>query len=84
MHVDWPILSNLRLDPFERTLSPTQSQYFANWFTYEFWRFVFVQQEVAKFGATFVEFPPMQAAASFNLEAVKAQIEKAIAQQAGK
>ena len=84
VHVDWPILSNLRLDPFERTLSPTQSQYFANWFTYEFWRFVFVQQEVAKFGATFVEFPPMQAAASFNLEAVKAQIEKAIAQQAGK
>lgn len=45
---------------------------------YEFWRFVFVQQEVAKFGATFVEFPPMQQAASFNLEAVKEQIMKAI------
>ena len=84
VQVDWPILSNLRLDPFERTLSPDAvSMYFANWFTYEFWRFVFVQQEVAKFGETFVDFPPMQAAASFNLEAVKAQIERAIAAKPG-
>ena len=51
---------------------------FANWFMYEFWRFVFVQQEVAKFGQTFIEFPPMQTAACFNLEAVKEQIMKAI------
>jgi arylsulfatase len=43
-----------------------------------------VQQVVAKFGESFVEFPPMQAAASFNLEAVKAQIMKAIAAQQGK
>jgi arylsulfatase A-like enzyme len=84
VHVDWPILSNLRLDPFERTQTPAQSMYTANWFTYEFWRFVFVQQEVAKFGASFVQFPPMQAAASFNLEAVKAQIEKAIQAQPGR
>ena len=31
-----------------------------NWFKYQFWRFVFVQQEVAKFAETFIEFPPMQ------------------------
>ena len=48
-----------------------------NWFAFEFWRFVFVQQEVAKVGQTAIEFPPMQPGASFNLEAVKAQIEKA-------
>jgi arylsulfatase len=84
VHVDWPFLSNLRLDPFERTMTPQQSMYNAEWWTYEFWRFVFVQQVVAKFGESFVEFPPMQAAASFNLEAVKAQIMKAIAAQQGK
>ena len=78
------MLTNLRLDPFERTSSPQGSMYYANWYTFEFWRFVFVQQEVAKFGATFVAFPPMQAPASFNLEAVKAQIVKAIQSGPGK
>jgi hypothetical protein len=37
-----------------------------------------VQQELAKVGETFVEFPPLQKGASFNLEAVKEQILKAI------
>jgi arylsulfatase len=79
--VDWPILTNLRLDPFERTGMPqgaSGSMNFAEWYTYEFWRFVFVQQEVGKFAQSFVDFPPMQAAASFNMEAVKQQIEAAI------
>jgi hypothetical protein len=30
-------------------------------YAHEFWRFVFVQQEVAELGETAVEFPPMQA-----------------------
>ena len=38
----------------------------------------------AKFAETFVEFPPMQKGASFNLEAVKEQIQKAIQSHAGK
>ena len=79
--VDWPILVNLRLDPFERTLMPSGksgSMNYYNWFVYEFWRFVFVQQQVAETAKTFVEFPPMQAGASFNMESVKAQVEKAI------
>ena len=51
--VDWPILTNLRLDPFERTgwsvdQTASGSQEYFQWFKYEFWRFVFVQQEVAK------------------------------------
>ena len=78
--VDWPILTNLRLDPYERTGLPSGangSLAYYNWFAYEFWRFQFVQQEVAKVAQTAIEFPPMQAGASFNLEAVKAQIEKA-------
>jgi arylsulfatase len=84
--VDWPILTNLRLDPFERTGMPqgaSGSMNFANWFTYEFWRFVFVQQEVGKFAQSFIDFPPMQQAASFNMEAVKQQIEAAIKSRQG-
>ena len=75
--VDWPLLCNLRLDPFERT-GMGQSLMQADWFKYEFWRFVFVQQEVARFAETFIEFPPMQKPASFNLEAVKEQVQRAI------
>ncbi len=83
VHVDAPVLTNLRLDPFERLDFPVNgtlngSQQYFDWFKYEFWRFVFVQQEVAKLAMTALEFPPMQKGASFNLEAVKAQIEAAM------
>ena len=44
-------------------------------FKYEFWRFVFVQQEVEKLARTALEYPPMPKGASFNLDAVKAKIE---------
>jgi arylsulfatase A-like enzyme len=85
--VDWPILVNLRLDPFERTGmyngKDTGSIAYYNWFVYQFWRFQFVQQQVAKLAQTAIEFPPMQKGASFNLEAVKSQIDKAIAAQPG-
>jgi arylsulfatase A-like enzyme len=76
--VDWPILANLRLDPFERTSQPSQSMNQYSWVAYEFWRFVFVQQEVARFAETFIEFPPLQPPASFNMDAVKEQVKKAI------
>jgi len=80
--VDWPILVNLRLDPLERT-GLTGSLEYANWFTYQFWRFVFVQQKVAEYAQSFIDYPPMQKGASFNLEGVKEQIEKAIASRQG-
>lgn len=81
-HPDVPYLTNLRLDPFERTGWPENqtkngSQNYFSWFQYEFWRFVFVQQQVAKLAETAIEFPPMQKGASFNLDAVKAKIEAA-------
>jgi arylsulfatase len=85
--VDWPILVNLRLDPYERTGLPSSdsgSLAFYNWYAYEFWRFALVQQEVAKAAQSLVDFPPMQKGASFNLEAVKAQIQSAIAARTGK
>jgi arylsulfatase A-like enzyme len=78
---DWPILVNLRLDPFERT-GIGQSLAVYNWYAFEFWRFVFVKDEVAKEAQSFLEFPPMQKGASFNLEALKQELEKKIAAQA--
>jgi arylsulfatase len=75
--VDWPILCNLRLDPFERTGLPNDkggSMNFVDWYQYEFWRFVFVQKEVSKAAQTFIEYPPMQKGASFNMEALKEKL----------
>ena len=80
---DIPILVNLRLDPFERTGMTGSVEYF-QWFKFEFWRFVYVQQEVAKLAQTAIEFPPMQKGASFNLEAVKEQIKQSVSAHAGK
>ena len=80
--VDWPILVNLRLDPFERT-GITGSLAYYNWFVDQFWRFVLVQEVVAKAAQTLIEFPPMQKGASFNMEAVKEQIAKAMASHSG-
>jgi hypothetical protein len=79
---DVPYITNLRLDPFERTGWPDNgtavgAQQYFDWFKYEFWRFVFVQQEVEKLAMTAIEFPPMQKGASFNLDAVKAKIQAA-------
>jgi arylsulfatase len=88
-HVDAPSITNLRLDPFERLGTPENGTldgaqgYFNEWFMYQFWRFVFVQQEVAKLAMTAIDYPPMQKGASFNLDAVKAKIEEAIKQRAG-
>jgi arylsulfatase len=82
---DVPYITNLRLDPFERTGWPNNGtkeggqQYF-DWFKYQFWRFVFVQQLMAKELQTFLEFPPMQRGASFNLDAVKAEMAKKMEQ----
>ena len=80
-----PTITNLRLDPFERT-AWFQGNYgsfqYWDWYKYQFWRFVFVQQQVAKLAMTAIDFPPMQKGASFNLDAVKAQIEAARKAQA--
>jgi arylsulfatase A-like enzyme len=85
--VDVPILVNLRLDPFERTGQfngrDNGSMTYFNWFMYEFWRFVFVQKVVAEAAQTLIEFPPMQRGASFNMDAVKAQVEHAMASRHG-
>jgi len=79
IHLDVPTITNLRLDPFERMRWPNEgtkegSENYMSWFQYQFWRFVFVQQVIGKELQTFIEYPPMQKGASFNLEAVKAEM----------
>ncbi len=81
VELDWPILTNLRLDPFERAGLPTSasgSLNFYNFYVHEFWRFVYVQNMVGQYAQTFIEFPPMQKGASFNMENVKQQVMRAI------
>ncbi len=80
----WPTLYNLRLDPFERMgFGPNESfMSFQNYYAQEFWRFVFMQEEVAKLAKTAIDYPPLQKGASFNLDAVKQQIKEAQAAHA--
>jgi arylsulfatase A-like enzyme len=86
-HPDVPYITNLRLDPFERTGWPGNgtkdgAQQYFDWFKYQFWRFVFVQQVVGKQLQSFLDFPPMQQGASFNLDAIKAEMSKRMAEAA--
>jgi hypothetical protein len=82
---DVPYITNLRFDPFERKGWPNDgtkegAQQYFDWFKYQFWRFVFVQQVMGKELQTFLDFPPMQRGASFNLDAVKAEMAKRMEQ----
>jgi arylsulfatase A-like enzyme len=84
-HPDVPTITNLRLDPFERTAwyhGNTGSLQYMDWYQYEFWRFVLVQEVVAKAAMSAIEFPPMQKGASFNLDSVKEKIKAAQAAMA--
>jgi arylsulfatase A-like enzyme len=88
---DMPMLVNLRQDPFERTpmlLGETSATgawgYGNDFFGREAWRFVAVQQAAMKLATTAVDYPPMQDPASFNLSAVKAQVEALIKAHEGK
>ncbi len=87
---DMPTIVNLRQDPFERTpsirgqnLNDLGGGYMNDFYAREFWRFVMVQQEVGALAKTAIDFPPMQAPASFNLSAVKAKVDEVINAQKG-
>jgi arylsulfatase len=87
---DMPTIVNIRQDPFERTpslrgqsLNHLGGGYMNDFYAREFWRFVMVQKEVADLAKTAIDYPPMQAPASFNLEAVKRQVEEVIKSHEG-
>ena len=80
---DMPIMTNLRQDPFERlpsiraeNLNDLGGGYMNEFYAREFWRFVEVQNAITQLAATSIEFPPMQAPASFNLTAVKERLQE--------
>ena len=72
------MITNLRLDPFERTGITGSLRVLR-----------LVQVPVlalrvragggGKFGETFIDFPPLQKPASFNLDAIKEQVKAAMA-----
>jgi arylsulfatase A-like enzyme len=87
---DMPTMVNIRQDPFERTpsirgesLNHLGGGYMNDFFAREFWRFVMVQQYVAKLAETAINYPPMQDPASFNLDAVKKKIDETIKNRPG-
>jgi arylsulfatase A-like enzyme len=87
---DMPTIVNLRQDPFERTpsirgesLNDLGGGYMNDFYAREFWRFVMVQKTVMALAKTAIDYPPMQAPASFNLQAIKTQIEETIKQHEG-
>jgi arylsulfatase len=57
--------------------------YMNDFFGREFWRFVYVQNAVADLAKTAIEFPPMQAPASFNLDEIKRKIDEVIKSHEG-
>jgi arylsulfatase len=87
---DMPTIVNIRQDPFERTpsirgqnMNHLGGGYMNEFYGREFWRFVMVQKEVGELAKTAIDFPPMQAPASFNLEAVKRQVDEVMKHHEG-
>ena len=87
---DMPYICNIRQDPFERfamidgqTPANGAFGYGNDFFAREFWRFVLVQNKVKELALTAVDYPPMQDPASFNLDAVKKQIDEMIKSHSG-
>lgn len=87
---DMPTIVNIRQDPFERTPATRGEStndmgggYMNDFYAREFWRFVSVQNEVAKLAMTAIDYPPMQDPASFNLSAIQKKIEATIKQHQG-
>jgi arylsulfatase A-like enzyme len=79
-----PGIVNLKIDPFERTLDIQQvPAALQDFYLYEFWRFVYVQEVVGQFAQTFIEFPPQQTPASFNIDQIVDQVKEQIAKHAG-
>jgi arylsulfatase A-like enzyme len=73
-----PKLYNLRMDPYERA-DIVSDQYY-DWFAKNDYLLVKGQLKAADFLQTFAEYPPSQRPASFNIEGVRKQVDKAIDQ----
>jgi arylsulfatase len=64
----WPIVINIRQDPFERFAF--ESRMYLRWMADKLWTFLPAQQVVAQFLETFKEFPPSQKSDSLSVDQV--------------
>jgi arylsulfatase A-like enzyme len=71
-----PKLFNLRMDPFER--ADIVSDQYNDWLVKNDYLLVKGQLKSAAFLESFVAYPPSQRVASFNIEGVREQVNKAI------
>ncbi|TNF89746.1 MAG: arylsulfatase [Gammaproteobacteria bacterium] len=71
-----PLLFNLRRDPYERAYFTSNTYY--DWMLDRVFLLFGGQAEVAQFLGTFREFPPRQKAASFTIDQVMDQMERAM------
>ncbi|KZS51246.1 arylsulfatase [Rhizobium sp. BK077] len=71
-----PKLYNLRMDPYER--ADIVSDQYNDWIARNDYLLVKGQLQGAAFLQTFVQFPPSQRGASFNIEGVREEVDKAI------
>jgi arylsulfatase len=71
-----PKLFNLRTDPFER--ADTTSNTYWDWYLRKAYLIMAAQALVAKFLATFEQFPPRQKAASFTIDQIMQKMEASL------
>ncbi|MBB4215762.1 arylsulfatase [Rhizobium sp. BK212] len=71
-----PKLYNLRMDPYER--ADIVSDQYNDWIARNDYLLVKGQLQGAAFLQTFVQFPPSQRGASFNIEGVREEVDKGI------
>ncbi|MFT6052897.1 MAG: hypothetical protein ACI9B9_002553 [Halioglobus sp.] len=71
--LNFPRVINLRTDPYETSID---SSLYSRFFADQLWLFVPTQREVGKWLATFREFPPRQATASFTIDRVMQQMQQ--------
>jgi arylsulfatase len=71
-----PKLFDLRADPYERADITSNTYY--DWFVSQPYVIFIAQEEVAKFLATFKEFPPSQRAQSFTVDQIIEKMQKSL------
>lgn len=77
--LNFPRIVHLRSDPYEESL---ESGLYARFFGDQLWLFVPTQVEVGKWLATFREFPPRQATASFTIDRMMQQMQQMLQMRA--
>ena len=80
--LNMPRFFNLRQDPYERSFDESFDFFMSNEAP-NLWRAVYLQEMVGDLAQTFIEYPPMQTGASFNLDGVKAQVQAAMENHPG-